>query len=82
MVDTICKILGIARRTYFHWQKDEDKCYSIKLLNKYFKKEELEEFIETGSIKRQELIKDIKRLDELLEIEKKYNEIIKVIEGK
>ena len=45
MVNTICKILGIARRTYFHWQKSEDKNYAINLLNKYFKKEELEEFI-------------------------------------
>jgi hypothetical protein len=59
MVDTISKILGIARRTYFHWQKDEDKCFAINLFNKYFTKEELEEFIETGKILRCDLAKDI-----------------------
>lgn len=59
MVDTISKILGIARRTYFHWQKDEYKYYAINLFNKYFTKEELEEFIETGKILRCDLVKDI-----------------------
>lgn len=52
MVNTISKILGIARRTYFHWQKDEDKCYAINLFNKYFTKEELEEFIAIGKIEK------------------------------
>lgn len=59
MVNTICKILGIARRTYFHWQKSEDKSYSIYLLNKYFTKEELEEFLETGKIEKFDIINQI-----------------------
>ncbi len=59
MVNTISKILGIARRTYFHWQKDEDKCYAINLFNKYFKKEELEEFIATGKIEKFEKTKQM-----------------------
>ncbi len=50
MVEIICKVLGIARRTYFHWQKSPDKCYSINLFNKYFSEKELLEFMETGKI--------------------------------
>lgn len=59
MIEVICQILGIARRTYFHWQKSDDKAYGIKLFNKYFTQEELEEFIKTGSIKKQEMVKNI-----------------------
>lgn len=59
MIEIICQILGIARRTYFHWQKSDGKASGIKLFNKYFTKEELEEFIETGSIKKQEMVKNI-----------------------
>ena len=76
MIEAICKILGIARRTYFHWQKSDDKAYGIKLFNKYFTQEELEEFIETGKISKQD------RLNELLEIEKKYNQILQIVESK
>lgn len=57
MVNTICKLLGIARRTYFHWQRNEEKAHAINFFNNYFKKEELEEFLETHKIKKLELIK-------------------------
>lgn len=49
--------------TYYTWKK-EDKRFIIKLLEKYFTKEELKEFLETSEIKRLELIKD-KTCDEL-----------------
>lgn len=57
MVNTICEILGIARRTYFHWQKNEEKAHAINFFNNYFKQEELEEFLETQKIRKLELIK-------------------------
>lgn len=74
MVNTICNILGIARRTYFHWQKSSDKAYAINLFNKYFTKEDLQEFIETGKISRIENNKDQELLNN--EASKIYNHFI------
>ncbi len=59
MVNAICNILGIARRTYFHWQKSSDKAYAINLFNKYFTKEDLEEFLEKGKIDRLEKLNSL-----------------------
>lgn len=59
MVNTICNILGIARRTYFHWQKSSDKAYAINLFNKYFTKEDLEEFLKKGKIDRLEKLNSL-----------------------
>ncbi len=78
MINTICKILGIARRTYFHWQKSDDKSYAINLLNKYFNKNELEEFINSGKISRLEVQyyvlnnKVLKYLDDFDSIDNKH----------
>lgn len=59
MVNAICNILGIARRTYFHWQKSSDKAYAINLFNKYFTKEDLEEFLKKGKIDRIEKLNSL-----------------------
>lgn len=70
----IGKILEMTSQGVGKWRKENRPI--INLLEKYFTKEELEEFLKTEKINK------LERLDELLEIEKKYNEIIKVIEGK
>ena len=45
----------------------------MNLLEKYFSENDLQEFLETGKIQKQE------RLNELIEIGKKYNQITKII---
>ena len=73
MKKIILKILDIADKTYYNWKNEKKPI--INLLEKYFTKEDLQEFIETSKIEKQE------RLNELLEIEKKYNQIIKITNG-
>ncbi|WP_323585428.1 hypothetical protein [Aliarcobacter butzleri] len=73
MKKIILKILDIADKTYYNW-KNENRPI-INLLEKYHTKDELQEFLETGKIEKQE------RLKELLEIEKKYNQITKITNG-
>ncbi len=70
---TITELMCFSRNTFFVWKRENRPVMS--LLKKYFSKEELQEFLETGKIKKQE------RLNELLEIEKKYNQIVKVTNG-
>ena len=69
MKKEICKLLKISEVSYYRWRK-ERKVFS--LLEKYFTEEDLSEFLETGEITKQE------RLNELLEIEKKYNQILEI----
>ena len=69
---TITELMCFSRNTFFVWKRENRPV--MNLLKKYFSKEELQEFLETGKIQKQE------RLNELLEIEKKYNQITKIIE--
>ncbi|MDD5407064.1 MAG: hypothetical protein PHE73_09020 [Sulfurovaceae bacterium] len=48
------KCFGFSPQTYFNWKKEESKRPIITLLAKYFTKEDLEEFVETGKISRLE----------------------------
>ncbi len=78
MINSICKILGIARRTYFHWQKSDDKSYSINLFNKYFTKDDLQEFINHGTIHKLENINHIQNYflkSRLNEYTKSFNSV-------
>ena len=52
-----CRILDISTRSYSNFNKQNKPI--IKLLEKYFTKEDLQEFIETGKIQKQELVKDL-----------------------
>lgn len=52
MIETIVKILGVSKNSYWNYKNQERPI--IFLLEKYFKKEELEEFLETGKISRLE----------------------------
>lgn len=56
MVATVTKLFGIARRTYFHWKKDPNKNKSINLIEKYFSKHDLKEYLEIGEVFKLELL--------------------------
>jgi hypothetical protein len=45
-------LFGFSRPTYYKWKRENIKV--IQLLEKYFSKDELEEFLETGSIRKLE----------------------------
>lgn len=55
MINTICKIMSISRSAYFKFKKEERPV--ISLLEKYFTKEELEEFLKNGQIEKCEQLK-------------------------
>ena len=52
-----CDILGITQRSYSNYAT-QDRAI-IKILEKYFKKEELEEFLKNKKIKKMELIRGL-----------------------
>lgn len=56
MINTIAKILNTTRQSYYNWKETKPV---ILLLERYFKKEELEEFLESNKIKKFELIKNL-----------------------
>lgn len=62
MKEEIKKILSIADKTYYNYKKENRMI--IKLLEKYFDKEDLNEFITTGSIKKLESIESSTFLEE------------------
>ena len=70
-----CEILDISTRSYSNFSKQ--KRLIIHLLEKYFKKEDLEEFIETGKILRLEDNKDQELLNN--EASKIYNHFISAL---
>lgn len=48
--DIYMELFGFSRPTYYKWKREKVKV--IQLLEKYFTSEDLEEFLETGSIRR------------------------------
>lgn len=64
--DIYMQLFNISVNTYYLWKKQERPI--VKLLEKYFLKEELEEFLETGEILKLEFINDINM---------QYSEIVK-----
>lgn len=56
MINTIAAILGIHRNSYFNYKKQGRPI--IFLLEKYFSKIELEEFLQTGQINKFEKLED------------------------
>ena len=59
------KILEVSENSYYRW-KSKDHTVLMNLLEKYFSENDLQEFLETGKIQKQErlneLIEDIKNL--------------------
>lgn len=68
------KLFGYSAQTYFNWKRDKDTARPImNLMNKYFTKEELEEFLETGTIARLDAleglsVEDVHLLKDLKEV--------------
>ena len=56
MIHTLSLILGNTQKTVSNWKKEKRPI--MELLYKYFTKEELEEFLETGKIEKFENIKE------------------------
>lgn len=54
MKESIKKVLDIADKTYYNWKKEQRPI--ISLIEKYFTKEELEEFLKTGKVERLDVI--------------------------
>lgn len=54
MIDSISQILGVHRNSYFNYKKQARPI--IFLLEKYFTKEDLQEFLETGKIKKMDYV--------------------------
>lgn len=56
MINAICELMKISRSGYFKFKREERPI--ISLLEKYFNKEDLREFIDTGKIVRLENIQN------------------------
>jgi len=75
MRNAVCELLEIGVKSYYVW-KNKTHPTIVAFLEKYFKEEEIKELIETGEIKKLEIIKD-KTADELAELVKsQHNEKI------
>ena len=78
MRETIVKILGVSKNSYWNYKNQNRPI--IALLEKYFTKEDLQEFLETGNISKcdiqipihKEIINRLERLEQKIkELEKK-----------
>ncbi len=74
----ICKLLDISDVSYYRWKKTREV---IPFLEKYFTKNELEEYLDTGKIEKLELIKSLsyEELKEKLSEESQSENINEVI---
>jgi predicted flavoprotein YhiN len=73
------ELFGFSTQSYFNWKKEaHTKRKIISLLEKYFTKEDLEEFLETGEIQKQELVKDLSHdeLKKLIDLKNIIKEIM------
>jgi len=61
MINTISQILGIHRNSYHNWKKQNRPI--IFLLEQYFSKEDLTEYLETNAINKLEQLTKITNLD-------------------
>ncbi len=79
MINTIVKILDVSKNTYWNWKNQNRPI--ISLLDKYFSKEDLQEFLQTGKIERLECSteKIYKLENDVKELQNKVAEIEKII---
>lgn len=81
------KLFGYSAQTYFNWKKDKDTTRPImNLMDKYFTKEELEEFLETGTITKMDAVaglslEDLKMIRENKEVIVKLQEVKQLLQG-
>ena len=64
MKEKICEILGISTASYYRWKEDRK---IIKMLEKYFKEEDLQEFLETGQMSKLEALNNSNQMQKILE---------------
>lgn len=64
----LCKLFEFTEKTLYNWTKEKRPI--ISLLETYFQQGEVEEYLNTGAIKKFELIKDIsvEELEKLLKL--------------
>lgn len=69
---TMADLFSASEGAYYKWKREKRPI--IALLEKYHNKEELQEFLETGKIEKQELIKDLSLNDltNLKEMKKQF----------
>ena len=60
--DIFCQLFGFSKNTYYSWKREKKPI--IELLNKYFTKDELLEYIETDKISNMQLLEDFKAKEE------------------
>lgn len=70
----ISELCGINERTYYVW-KNKSHIKLVNLINEYFSEEDIKEYLEEGKINK------LERLEELLEIEKRYKQIIEITQN-
>jgi len=63
--ELIAETLGFSVKSVYNYEKENRKI--ITLLKKYFNGKEIEEYLETGEIQKQELVKDLS-YDKLLDL--------------
>ncbi|WP_323585420.1 hypothetical protein [Aliarcobacter butzleri] len=82
MNSILSQLLGNSLKTISNWKRE--KRLIITLLEKYHTKDELQEFLETGKIQKQELVKDlsVKDLNSLSKLKKQLIDEIKRTEEK
>ncbi len=56
--DIFCQLFGFSKNTYYSWKREKKPI--IELLNKYFTKDELLEYVETDKIANMKLLEDFK----------------------
>jgi hypothetical protein len=69
--EVIAKLFDIHPKTYYKWRKENRPI--IELIDKYFTKEELNEYLETNRIQELEEFKDFKKL----KLSDEYQEFLK-----
>ena len=72
-------LFGFTEATFYRWKRQNRLI--VDLLEKYFSKEDLEEFLETGEIQKQELVKDYtkKELEKILHNKEKVLKILEIL---
>lgn len=69
MIETIVKVLGVSKNSYWNYKNQNRPI--ISLLEKYFSKNDLTEFLETGQVTKydNQTPSRIKKLEEIINIE-------------
>lgn len=70
------KLLEISEKSFYRW-KSKDHKLLINLIDKYFREDDLTEFLETGKIKRLEKVEDFNIENEIINIKKRIDKLEK-----